>query len=492
MKHLFVFLLLKLSLALITVEDLSCKTQILQFYGLGGLVQPVSYYNILKQLNADYCPGIEYSCCSFTDFRLTHTKWLDKAELIKRYLTKMFRVIQKTTVLQGSLLQIASSIKGKNSKFCREVDSTFFNNPIHYDEVYYYLQNALDGFAFIQKGFYCAICDAKNHQYLGLIREPTRKVAIVDVKFCNDLIFFFREFIMFKVFFLDPFIVNTNYLLNCHKNTDKYKYEFEYMTQYQMIEGCVERGENCEFVCKEFRFGASSELFMGKMKKFFEFFKNVEEVVTEFNPAIKVDVDNEFNIDEDDYPSEFFTETNNLEDSQTSNLLKDFNLSNFEINIESKGINLFDIADHSHYFLTNARTRSSVIKNFGLDMPGSGTLANDTALDNEITDTENTSLTTSPIIQSYKEEEDWEKKHEEEKLSQDPNTPSKAELSTLELERDRLEQQMVLEIKARGSIDHENGIGYTDFNAAKSIPEGESNIGGTVIAVVCLVTLLYK
>jgi len=214
MKHLFVLLLMRVTFAVITADDLTCKTQILQLYGLGGLVQPVSYYNLIKQLNVDHCPGIEYSCCSFSDFKLTRSYWLKRVESIKRYLTKMFRIVQKTTVLQGSLLQIASLIKNKNSKYCKEVDATFFNNPIHYDEIYYYLQNAIDAFAFLQKGFYCMICDAKNHQFLGINKEKARKVAIIDVKFCNDLVFFFREFIMFKVYFIDPMIVNTNYLLN--------------------------------------------------------------------------------------------------------------------------------------------------------------------------------------------------------------------------------------------------------------------------------------
>ena len=278
MKLVIGFLLFKLGIAVFTVEDMPCKTQILQFYGLGGVVQPTSYEKILQQLNADFCPGIEYSCCSYTDFKLSKTLWDTKVDGIKSYLTKMFKIIQKTAMLQPSLLHIASVIRDKPSRYCREVDSTFFNNPIRYDEVYFYLQNALEAFAFMQKGFYCAICDAKNHQYLALEMGNTRKVVVMDLKFCNDLIFFFREFIMFKVYFIDPMIVNTNYLLNCHEDTDKYRFEFEYMTTYQMIERCVEKGENCEYVCKEFRFGGSSELFVGKIKKMYEFFKNVEKV----------------------------------------------------------------------------------------------------------------------------------------------------------------------------------------------------------------------
>lgn len=491
MKHLFVFLFMNATFSILTLEDLSCKTQFLQFYGFGGLVQPVSYHNLVKQLNVDHCPGIEYSCCSFKDFQLSRSTWEKKVEGIKRYLTKMFRIIQKTTVLQGSLLQIASAISGKTSKSCKQIDSTFFNNPIHYDEIYYYLQNALDSFAFMQKGFYCAICDAKNHEYLGLIREPTRKVAIMNVKFCNDLIFFFREFIMFKVFFIDPMIVNTNYLLNCYEDTDKYTYKFEYMTEYQMIEDCVEKGENCEFVCKEFRFGASSELFMGNLGKFYEFYKNIENVLTKFNPAIENDIDGEFKVDEEEYPTELFTDFGILENSESHNLLKDFNLSLYEINIEAKGINLFDISDHSNYFLTNARTRSSIIKNFGLDMPGTGKLSNDVVINNPIKDN-NGDLSSSSLIQSYKDADDWERVHEAEKLAQDPNKPSKAELETLVLERNKLEEEMMNEIKAKNTVHYENGVGPSNFETFSKVPDDENNCIKLGISALILFILMYK
>lgn len=468
MKNLVVMFIFGLSLSLTAVEDLFCQSQILQVYGLGGLVQPTSYQNMLQQLNVNHCPGIEYTCCSFTDFKLTKNLWDQRSEDIKRYLTKMFRIIQKTTVLQGSLLQIASQIKGKNSKYCREVDSTFFNNPIHYDEIYYYLQNALDAFAFMQKGFYCTICDARNHKYLAVERGFTRKVAVVDVKFCNDLIFFFREFIMFKVYFIDPMIVNTNYLLNCHEETDKYKYDFEYMTTYQMIEGCVENGINCEFVCKEFRFGSASELFVGKIKKFYEFFKNIERVLIEFNPEVKEDINKEFEIDDTDYENQFFTDMHTLEDSENNNLLKDFNLSNFEINIENEGINMFDIANNSNYFLTNARTRSSVIKNFGLEVPGGSSLSTNSTIDSEIAEGTSSSMVNSEVIQTYKSEDNWERQYQQDKLSQDPHGPSKAEMTTLELERDQLEKQMAADIRLKGSADYDNGAGIENFGSFKN------------------------
>lgn len=59
---------------------------------------------------------------------------------------------------------------------------------------------------------------------MALDRGYTRKVNQISKDFCNDLIFMFREFIMFKIYYLDPLILNTNLLFNCHEDQDIYEY----------------------------------------------------------------------------------------------------------------------------------------------------------------------------------------------------------------------------------------------------------------------------
>lgn len=87
--------------------------------------------------------------------------WNQKARDIKKYVTKIFKVIQRISLLQSSLLRMANDVRKKDTDRCREVDFTFFNSPIKYNEVYFYIENALESFAFIQKGFYCMICDSE-------------------------------------------------------------------------------------------------------------------------------------------------------------------------------------------------------------------------------------------------------------------------------------------------------------------------------------------
>lgn len=78
--------------------------------------------------------------------------------------------------MQSSVLHIAAEVRKKDTDRCKEIDFTFFNSPINYKEVYFYLENALESFAFMQKGFYCMICDQSKHKYLALEYGYTRRV----------------------------------------------------------------------------------------------------------------------------------------------------------------------------------------------------------------------------------------------------------------------------------------------------------------------------
>ena len=51
--------------------------------------------------------------------------------------------------MQSSLIEMAKEVRNKDTDRCREVDFTFFNSPIKYKEVYFYIENALEAFAFM-------------------------------------------------------------------------------------------------------------------------------------------------------------------------------------------------------------------------------------------------------------------------------------------------------------------------------------------------------
>lgn len=457
-----IILLFILSPNLAFLNDPHCKLELIQFYGLTGpdhSDEPIHYPSIRSELGFDACPGMEYSCCTISDFKLTKTKWDAKADNIKRYLTKLFRIIQKTTVLQSSLLEMTNVVSSRPNKFCKEINSTFFQKAIQYDEIYFYLQNSLNAFAFMQKGFYCAICDSKNHDYLALKdeRNPDSRVAVIDVKFCNDLIYFFKEFIMFKIFYIDPMIINTNFLFNCYEDTDKYRFDFNYKTTYHTIERCVDKGEGCEYICKEFRLGTASDLFIGKLEDYHTFFNNLERIVTKFNPTLRRDLDNEIVVDDELYPDEFFANDDSDMNQDDLARLKEYDASTFTIRIEEKGINMFDISSNSNYYLSTVNNNSQIKSHLASISTAAGT-------------DEYTSMTSNDA-EDLRKEAEWEEQHQAEKMEQDPNKPTSAELSSLIFQRDNLETDFLDNVKTRGNVEYEAGTNNSNFSSVGTVKQ---------------------
>ncbi len=389
-------------------------------------------------MNNNYCPKINYSCCTRQDFAKTQRLWDKKARDIKKYITKLFRVIQKITVYQSSLLNLANEVKQRETDNCREIDFTFFNSPIKYSEVYFYLENALEAFAYLQKGFYCMICNAENHEYMAIEMGFTRRVNVISHKFCNNLIFFFREFIMFKVYYFDPLIVNTNLLFNCYENEELYDFNLFYNTTFQNIESCVEKGENCEYVCKEFKFGTASELFIGKLSNYYEFLERIERVIQKFDPNVTFEdkeISSEFFIEDKMYNEEFFLDTEQVISEQNYFVLKDYNMTQFEINVEEEGINLFDVSIESNFFLTNALTTSIAEKNYGTKNPGQDNEINGgNKLDSYTNENDIPESFQKVNIVLVKQEETEELEREKTRIEESENNPDSSDLLKLSID----------------------------------------------------------
>lgn len=88
---------------------------------------------------------------------------------------------------------------------------------------------------------------------------------------------------MFKTYYLDPLILNTRLLFNCYEDREVFKFDFSNRISFQSVQGCVERGEDCEFVCKEFRFGTTSELFIGRLSSYYQFLRELEQMIEKVN-----------------------------------------------------------------------------------------------------------------------------------------------------------------------------------------------------------------
>lgn len=336
-------------------DQLECKHRILQYYGFEGWT--IAKEPPLEEQDGGmrFCEGMEYTCCSRDDFLKSKHMWGENSVKIKGYLTKIFRIIQKIVMMQSSFIEIAQSVSTRENEYCKKIDSTFFNAPVPFDEIYSYLKTAFQSMAYVQKGFYCTLCNVENHKYMMVEQDFSRLMIAMSEKSCNDLVHYFKEFIMYKVYYLDPFILNANFMFNCVEDTDKYEYKFDYQATYQEIKHCIEKGKGCGNVCREFRFGKSSEMFMGDLKKYEEFLENFESF------AERVNVDLNMQNEELYVPEYTFDDAEFFKSDQEFTPLKKKELnygriSDYQLLVFNDGIDIFGTAENSNYFLTDQTT----------------------------------------------------------------------------------------------------------------------------------------
>ena len=336
-------------------DHLKCNHKVLEFYGLDGytLAQtpPPGEVGGAESM----CEGIQHTCCSKDDFLKTKRMWATNSQKIKGYLNKIFKIIQKIVMIKSSFIEIAKDLSSKENEYCARIDTNFFNAPIAFDEIYSYSKIAFQSMAFIQKGFYCTICDLEYQKFIAVKQEPDKLMMVMSDKSCNELTNFFREFLKYKIYFLDPFIINANFMLNCNGDTDKFKYDFDYQVTYGEIKSCIEEDEHCSNVCREFRFGKSTDMFMGDLSKYEKFLANFEEFAANKNPDMNVNSEDLYIPEYDFADSEFFTiETEEHEFEKID--LEVGNVSNYQILINDNGIDIFGTAERANYSLTADET----------------------------------------------------------------------------------------------------------------------------------------
>ena len=347
-------------LSLLHQDPLKCNQRILQHYGFVGMDSAIVPPPEEQDGGQNYCMGMEHTCCERDDFLKSNMLWDQNAQKIKGYLTKLFRIIQKVVLMQDSFIRVAENITMMNpdNKYCQTVDTTFFNPPVPFDQIYTYIKTAFQAMAYIQKGFYCMLCDVRNHKFMSFEQSYSRLMIAMSKKSCSDLAFYFKEYMMYKVYYLDPFMQNIYKLMNCYYETDSYAYNPEYPFRYPHVKTCVEGDEGpakdaaCEFVCLDFKFGASSKLFMGDLQAYEKFLYDL----TEFGKEHDIDMESpasQLYIPEYTYVDNQFFKSEKKFTSMDKYELNYSNVSKMQVVVFNHGIDIFGTAESANYFLTD-------------------------------------------------------------------------------------------------------------------------------------------
>jgi hypothetical protein len=139
---------------------------------------------------------------------------------------------------------------------------------------------------------------------------------------------------------------------------------------YQGVNDCLVNKNYCWKVCREFRIGITSNLFIGQLKVYKHVLKSMQDIISHYSEK-PVSYD-ELGVLDEHYSGEFFSRPNDTIVQNNMNVLKDSNLSRWEMLFVEDGIDLFDIAVNSNYFLTDGMNYIDVKSHYSIFLPNSG------------------------------------------------------------------------------------------------------------------------
>lgn len=421
-----------------------CHNELLKFYGLEGTEEPSDYSQLTAELALDLCPGTQASCCSADDFTKTKDLWNRKSDAIRTYLSKIFKIFQKLSTTKTLMTSLFNRLSPDHQRdeYCRDVDTKIADSQATFDQMYVYLSNALSTFAFLQKGFYCMICDEKNHQHIKF--SHSSKFLEVNHSFCTNLMYFFKEYIAFRMFYIDPLVVNLSFLFNCLNKDTTSLYKIKYSLPLSQIKGCVVEKKQCHSLCEEFRVGSSLTMFIGELEQYSKIITELEATLNRFDQQESVA---DFVIEEPDTPGQFF----NVDEPGAG---QEWNLSEFEVKITDDGLDLFEISENSKYNIVG-----------GVETPK----ATELPVEAPVEPAEN-ALTAQKI----------------EEMKADDKAPSVTELATMNASQEQLDKQAMADIQ-NGSIGNMDQPESEMVKDIAKVPTDDSYIIATLFMVICLI-----
>ena len=326
----------------------ACNIDILTYYGLQGVSSPTEYSSQISDIGSNYCPEITSSCCSLEDWDNTVLLWQTVSANIILVLKQYFTLLQNISIIQQSVLPILADLQATPLKVCRQIDETFFKTPIKFDQVHFIIKAAFEGFSLLQRGFYCTICDSDNHSYFSSGNPYQRLMIGVDRNFCPVIIDLMRDFLNYKLFYFDPMIINMNSIIDCSDAIERSYFDNSYRVRYPEIVNCLTNNIDCDSLCNEFRFGSTSNLWIGKLSEYKNTYYKFIKMLKKYNPNFVAPSSD--TLDQGDVSTEFFSKV--TLDPRFGPL--NGNLSRYDILLQDRGVSPFDIGTVSGYFYVDA------------------------------------------------------------------------------------------------------------------------------------------
>ena len=190
-----------------------CNTDLVKGYGFRGVKKPIR--KILPM-----CPMIKKSCCRVQDQLTMYANWVhskEKLEIESRFglISSVFGKLMKLFVQTSQLSKkIVKKLEGKLISNCKllakkillfEIDTT-------HNEIMKSFKKMEKFFVKSYSGFYCAICDHKNH----LMFDADDPTVFYSINFCREIVEHALIPVMYmNVHFKNMMSVVTRFVTSC-------------------------------------------------------------------------------------------------------------------------------------------------------------------------------------------------------------------------------------------------------------------------------------
>jgi hypothetical protein len=337
-------------------SNMECNSKILQYYGLEGISAPLNEKIQDQAVVKRYCRDIQNSCCTNEDFIQTKTLWNHNIQRVKKYLTKTYRIIQKIILTGPSLKGLVKLVKEKDPDMCgTDIDVALFDFSIEPTKIYDFFKDSFETMAYLQKGFYCSICDQYYQKYFMVKKDYDSNNLVISHNTCKNIIHRFRNFLEFKTRELEPFVENAYKLFSCSDKTKTYSIDIESEVSYNEVYDCINNGVNCTSICTQFRVGGMSDLFMGMLDEYEEFYENYLEFLKKIG-ADKFGEEAGVIIPDYTLKTRDFFEVDRIDTEEFEKVLNGHRISEMGVMVADEGLDLFEIAKSSEYIIQDYET----------------------------------------------------------------------------------------------------------------------------------------
>lgn len=211
--RLLVVLSLTISAFATQSQKFTCNQQLMESYDLDGQSEPVKDQNLM-------CPEVTHNCCSYATQINIFKKWIVSGEektinsIYEQFAEIFDTVFEDFAQIEQLAKLVEEETEGIQNSNCHKIASTITRYKVSSlkNQIHDIVHKAREFLKTSREGFYCTLCEAKNHQYFNL----TTFEYTMDFNFCSKMVENTLNYYLFKYkFFVKISRLYSEFLTKC-------------------------------------------------------------------------------------------------------------------------------------------------------------------------------------------------------------------------------------------------------------------------------------